>query len=439
MDAVVRSQDSWTTNPRFAAGTEGGDSFFNIGLEEGNILGYGKSVSVDYGRNGGKTSTSYSYGDPRFLGTRMALNGGYSQGSSGDAASASLTSPFYSLDSTRASAVSGQRSVSEQILHRDAAEFTRFRMRRRATEASLGARLKEDKWFVQRGEAGWYYDRVQFETLNETTAGTLPSNREMSGPTVGYSWVLPDYIKENYIDRMERIEDFNLGNEFSTRAGWMGERTGSDRDRLIFNISNQQGIRFAPGRFAIGRVGVSGRTAGGRWENTLASADLNFFWKTNWRGNHTLVGHMEGAAGRNLDLNHLVVLGGNSGLRGYKNNSFVGGQAVLVNFEDRFFFEGEWFHLMRLGAAVFVDSGIVADAGAGMTLRSIKSDIGAGLRAASTRSRGGGVGRIDVAYALNRGPGGGSRWVISITGGQAFSLFNSAARGVEPSPPSRLN
>jgi len=51
----------------------------------------------------------------------------------------------------------------------------------------------------------------------------------------------------------------------------------------------------------------------------------------------------------------------------------------------------------------------------------------------------GSVARFDIAYALNRGPGTGSRWVVSIKGGQAFSLFNSAARGVDPSPPSRLN
>ncbi len=94
---------------------------------------------------------------------------------------------------------------------------------------------------------------------------------------------------------------------------------------------------------------------------------------------------------------------------------------------------------MRLGAAVFVDSGLVGAEGTSMTLRNLKSDVGAGLRAASTRSRSGGVARIDVAYALNRGPGGGSRWVISIKGGQAFNLFNSAARGVNQSPPSRLN
>ncbi len=439
VDAVVRSQDSWTTNPRFAAGTEGGESFFGLGLEEGNILGYGKSLAFDYGRTGGKTSSSLGYSDPRFMGTRMALNGGYSRGTVGDAGAVSLTSPFYALDSERASAVAWQRAVAEKIVYREAAEFSRFRTRRRIAEASLGRRLEADRVFVQRVEAGWYADRAQYEPLPETTPGTLPPDRELSGPTVGYSWVQPDYIKETYIDKMERVEDFNLGNELSARGGWMSGKSGSDRDRSIFNASDQQGVRFAPGRFAIGRVGLMGRTVAGKWENALVSTDLNVFWKTNWRGDHTLVGHAEGAFGRFLDRDSSIVLGGATGLRGYKNNSFVGGQVVLVNFEDRFFFQGEWFHLVRLGAAVFVDSGIIGDEGQRLAMRNIKSDVGAGLRLASTRSRSGGVARIDLAYALNHGPGGGSRWVFSIKGGQAFSLFNSATRGVDPSPASRLN
>jgi len=443
VDAVVRTQDSWTTNPRFAAGTEGGESFFGLGLEEGNILGYGKSLAFDYGRTGNKTASSYSYGDPRFMGTRMALDGRYSRGNVGDSGAASLTSPFYALDSPRASAVSWQRSVAEHTVYRDAEEYTEFRVKRRVVEGSLGRRLDADQIFVQRVEAGWYSDRAQYENMDGvvpgTVRGTLPDNRELSGPTIGYSWVQPDYIKESYIDRMERVEDFNLGNELSARAGFMSCKTGSDRDRVIFTASNQQGVGFAPGRFAIGRVALSGRTVAGRWENSLANADLNFFWKTNWRGDHTLVGHLEGAFGKFLDRDSAIALGGSTGLRGYKNNSFVGGQSVLVNFEDRFFFPGEFFHLVRMGAAVFVDSGVVGREGVDLTLRDIKSDVGLGLRAASTRSRSGGVGRIDVAYALNRGPGGGSRWVISIKGGQAFNLFNSAARGVDPSPPSRLN
>lgn len=439
IDAVVRSQDSWTTNPRFSAGTVGGESFFGLGVEEGNILGYGKSVAFDYGRTGKKTTSSWSYGDPRFLATRLALNGSYSRGTTGDSGAASLTQPFFSLDARNASDVEWRRTVSEKYIYRDAVEYSRIRQRRRVAEASLGRRLEADRVFVQRVEAGWYADRAQHEPIPETAPGTLTPDREMSGPTFGYSWVQPRYIKETNIDRMERVEDFNLGNELSARAGWMSSKAGSDRDRLVYNVSNQQGVRFGPGRFAIARAGLTGRSVRGRWDNALLSADLNFFWKTNFRGDHTFVGHAEGAIGRNLDRDGQVVLGGATGLRGYKNNSFTGGKSILVNFEDRFFFPGEYFHLLRLGAAVFVDTGIVADEGATPALRGIKSDIGAGLRLGSSRSRGGGVARVDLAYALNRGPGGGSRWVLSITGGQAFSLFNSSSRGVDPGPASAFS
>ncbi len=437
VDAVVQTQDSWTTNPRFSAGTEGGESFFGLGLEEGNILGYGKSAAFDYTRTGRKTTYSYSYGDPRFFGSRLALDGRYERSSTGDSGAASLTRPFYSLDSDNARAAAWKRTVDEVPLYQNGDEFSKFLERRRTAEASAGARLNASHDFVQRGEAGWYADRAQFEPLPETIAA-LPYDREMSGPTVGYSWVRARYIKENYIDRMERVEDFNLGNEFAVRGGWMGALTGSDRDRAIFNISNQQGMAFSPGRFAIARVAMTGRTVDGSVENGLATANLNVFWKTNWRGDHTLIGHVEGGFGRYLDGESYISLGGNTGLRGYKNNSFIGDKAVLLNFEDRFFFEGEWFHLMRLGAALFVDTGAIATENNALLLRNMKSDLGAGLRFASTRSRSGGVARIDLAYALNSGPGG-SRWVVSIKGGQAFNLFNSASAHVDPSPSSRLN
>ncbi|MBI3288976.1 MAG: hypothetical protein HYZ74_05610 [Elusimicrobia bacterium] len=438
VDAVVRTQDSWTTNPRFSAGTEGGESFFSLGLEEGNILGYGKSAAFDLSRNNGKTSSAYSYGDPRFLGSRLGLGGAYSRNSSGDTGAASLSRPYYSLDTPNALAMAWNRSVDDKNLYQDADLFSTFLERRRVAEASAGTRLKSDQLFVQRVEAGWYADRAQFEPGLKTAAGTLPPDRELSGPTAGYSWVQARYIKEDYIDRMERVEDFNLGNEFSVRGGWMGAKTGSDRDRVIFNVVDQQGISFAPGRFAIARVAFTGRALNGSVENGLATVNLNGFWKTNWRGDHTLVGHLEGATGRYLDREGYVALGGNTGLRGYKNNSFIGGKAILLNVEDRFFFSGEWFHLVRLGAALFVDSGVVAPEGSSLTLRGVKSDVGAGLRLASTRSRSGGVARVDIAYALNGGPGG-SRWILSIKGGQAFNLFSSASSRVDQSPPSRLN
>ena len=437
VNVFVHTQDAWTTNLRLSAATEGGESSYSFGFEENNLAGTGKRVTIDRGQTGGQSSTALGYGDPRFLGTRLNLNLGYARGTRGDTGQAFVTKPFFRLESTRAHSAIFTRSLTDGVVYEAGEEFSKHRESRRVVEASAGAKLNADRFFTQRVEAGWYSERLLYERLSETKPGFLPRDRELSGPTIGYAWVEPRYIKETYIDAMERVEDFNVGNQLATRLGWMGRAVGSDRDRLIYSFSDMQGWSLAPGRFVLGRVAAAGRVAGGKAENALLQAGASGFWKTGLIGDQTLVGHAEASKGRALDPQSQIVLGGGSGLRGYKNNSFVGGQAVLVNVEDRFFIPGEWLHLLRLGGAVFVDSGAVARERENLAWRAIKTDVGLGLRAAPTRSRGGTVVRVDVAYALNGGPGG-SRWVLSVRAGQAFSLFNSATRSIDAAPASRL-
>ena len=237
---------------------------------------------------------------------------------------------------------------------------------------------------------------------------------------------------------MERVEDYNMGNELRVFGGFMGKRTGSDRDRWIYNLTNQQGYRWAPGQFMLAQIGATGRTVGGGWDNSLLFANANLVWKTDWRYEQTWVSHFEMAVGRELDGENQIILGGENGLRGYKNNSFVGAKSILGNIENRFFFPREYFHLIKLGGTIFFDSGTVVPEGSGFSLTRAKSDVGFGLRIASTRSRSGGVFRIDVAYALDKGPAGG-RVVVAIRGGQSFDFFNSSARRVRQTQPSRLN
>ncbi len=435
-DLWVRTQDIWTLRLLLSVGTEGGESFFSLGASESNLLGYGKDVGFLYSQTGPKFRREFHYADPRFLGTRLRLSPSYSKTNRGDSIAADLARPFFSLETPYALGLGWSRSVDESGLFEEGAEVSKSLHRSRAVSAGLGLRLPEERFFTQRIEGGWHAERQEFSAIPETRAGTLPSSRELSGPTLGYSWIQPLYLKETYIDRMERVEDFNLGNELRLLAGAMGTGTGSDRERWIFNASDQQGLGLGSGRFALSQVGASGRVARGRWENALFFANLNLFWKTSWPLPQTWVAHLEGSSSRSLDGENQLVLGGSNGLRGYKNNSFVGGKAVLLNLENRFFIPGEYFHLLRFGGAVFFDSGAVVPEGSGISWRRFKSDVGAGLRLSSTRSRSGGVLRFDLAYALNPGPG--SRWVISIRGQQAFQIFNSATSRVRQSPGPRL-
>ena len=438
VDIRVRTQDSWTTIPNLSLGTEGGEHFFSYGLQENNLFGRNKAVSFLHSQKGADVRNDLRYTDPRLLGTRLRLSALLAKTHYGESTGADLAQPFYSIDAPLAYGVGWTRLNDENTIYQDGETYSQSLEHARSAMLSAGRRLGANDAFVQRVEAGWLYGKSRFDAETGTAPGALPAGRELSGPTLGYSWTQPRYIKETYIDRMERVEDYNLGNELSFLGGYAGKHLSSDRDRWLFNVTDQQGLSLGPGRFALAQVGAAGRAAGGDWENALLYTNLDLFWKSERPLLNTWVAHLEGATVRRMDRENQVALGGDTGLRGYKNNAFTGAQAVLFNVENRFFFPGEHLHLVRLGGALFFDTGAVAQEGAGLSLRSFKSDVGAGLRLASTRSRSGGVLRVDLAYALDQGPGP-SRWVVSVRGGQAFTIFNSATRRLRRPPVSRLN
>ena len=438
VDLAVRTQDSWTTIPNLSIGTEGGQSFFSYGIQENNLFGYNKSVSFLHSQNGPDVRNDLRYTDPRLAGTRLRLSALEATTGHGDSTGLDLARPFYALDTPYAYGMGWTRFNDEDTLYQNAQTCSQFLEYTRTTVLSAGHRLGSGEVLTQRLEAGWLYSKSRFTSESGTLPGALPSDRELSGPILGYSWTQPRYSKETYIDRMERVEDYNLGNELSFLGGYAGTHLGSDRDRWLFNVTDQQGLSLGEGRFALAQVGAAGRAAGEEWENALLFTNLDLFWKNERPFLNTWVAHLEGATVRRMDQENQVVLGGATGLRGYENNAFTGAKAVLANVENRFFAPGEYLHLVRVGGAVFFDSGAVAPEGAGLSLRSFKSDVGAGLRLASTRSRSGGVVRVDLAYALDQGPGP-TRWVLSVRGGQAFSIFNSATRRLRRPPTSRLN
>jgi hypothetical protein len=438
IDVLAKTQDSWTTIPNLFAGTEGGQNFFGYGLQENNLFGYNKSISFLHSQNGPTVRNDLRFTDPRVLGTRLRLSTLLADTGYGNSEGADLARPFYALDTPYAYGTGWEHFNDQDMVYQSGQTYSQFLEYDQTAMVSAGHRLGDSEAIVQRLETGWLYTKSRFASESATLPGTLPVDRTISGPTLGYSWTVPRYVKETDIDRMERVEDYDLGNELSFLGGYSTTGLGANRDRWVFNALDQQGLEFGDGRFAMAQVGAAGRVAGGDWDNALFFTNLDVFWKSERPFLNTWAAHLEGATGRRMDLEDQVILGGNTGLRGYEDYAFTGAKAVLANVENRFFFPGEYFHLVRWGGAVFFDSGAVAPGGTGLTFSRFDSDVGMGLRAASTRSTSGGVLRLDLAYALDRGPGP-SRWVVSIRAGQAFSIFNSATQRVRRPPTSRLD
>ncbi|HBL18641.1 MAG TPA: hypothetical protein DD417_18250 [Elusimicrobia bacterium] len=422
---IVRTQDSWTLQPQAGFGTEGGDRFILYGIRERNILGTGKSVSLFHTERPSEHRNELRYGDPRLGGTRERMTVQLADTSRGDEIGLHLNRPFFALDTAHANDLLFARINQEETLYQNAEETTRFDQDFRTLHAAGAVRLPSWDGFVQRLSLGARFERSRFAATSETAPGSLPPDRNLSGPVLGYSWVQARFLKEINIDRMQRVEDFNLGNELTLSGGPLLRSWGSDRDRFAFSAMDQQGLALGPGRFVLAQAGLEGRTAGGSPENVLFFANCNLFWKTGWPLPQTWVSHLEYNTSRRLDRERQLILGGDTGLRGYRNNSFTGGRSLLLNFEDRVFWDRDLLHVIYLGGVLFLDTGSMA--GEGGDFRRLKTDIGAGLRISPSRSAAGGVLRLDVAYALDRGPGG-ARWVVTLLGGQAFSLTGSVNR-----------
>ncbi len=111
---------------------------------------------------------------------------------------------------------------------------------------------------------------------------------------------------------------------------------------------------------------------------------------------------LDASWGEDLDLDNLVDLGGDTGLRGYPLRYQTGDSRILLTAEQRFFSDWYPFRLVRVGGAVFADIGRTwGDNPAGGPSLGWLKNVGLGLRLGATRSSGRDVVHIDLAFPLD--------------------------------------
>ena len=97
---------------------------------------------------------------------------------------------------------------------------------------------------------------------------------------------------------------------------------------------------------------------------------------------------LEADATHRLDPENQLLLGGDSGLRGYPLRYQDGDHRVLFSLEQRVFTNWYPFRLFHVGGAIFFDAGRVwsNDPSKSAQIQGLLKDIGFGLRLGSSRS-----------------------------------------------------
>lgn len=446
-DVVVQVQDTWTLLPLINYSSGSGNERRSIGAAESNVAGYGKRLEFLYDENDGRTQLQGVWDDPRVWGTQNQFTAGYFDRSDGYRSLVAFGRPYRSLLDKNSWFVTADNSDTVGRLFENGDERFIYGQTRDEVEILYSpARIDLDRT-VHRFIAGYNYAAFDFE---EATAddfedtevdpdsvshdpALLAHDRRFTGPLVGYRRIVPDFVALDYIDRFERVEDFNLGNDFSIQLGMAPEMLGSLDDALLFSLNDSDGIRLGRASFIRGEAGLATRYSSGSVEDSLMRAELKYFNNIGPKfvgerfiGNHTIASQIVFEYGDDLDNDRELLLGGDNGLRGYDAKTFTGDKRLLFNVEDRFHIADNVFKLISLGGAVFFDAGGVTDQSAGHLLSdNIYSDVGVGLRLGFPRSSGGKVFRIDFAFPLREGPDGSGRLELRVLfkGGQLFDGF----------------
>jgi outer membrane translocation and assembly module TamA len=401
VDIEVRTHDVWTASPGVSFGRAGGANRSTIEFEDQNLFGYGKHVSVGYARDAADSSLRFRWRDPNVFGSRWIDDLQYEQRDRGQRWSVNLERPFYSLATPWGAGIAATQD--ERIVHRYrlGEKADDYLTRHDSIDLHGGRAWGAGGAWARRWLAGLRVDRSEFLATDATGSASLPMARKLAYPYVRFEWLEDDFAVGRNLDQIGRSEDLQFGRQFGIELGLAGRGAGSDRSAALLNLQASRGLRLAGEQqlFLSASGGVRLEDQGAR--DMLLSLGARYYRRTSPKT--MLFVRLSADAGRALDGDHALSLGGDNGLRGYPLQYQQGTARALLTVEGRLFTDWYPFRLAHVGAAAFVDVGRTwgrdaFGAGSAGTL----SDVGLGLRFGNSRSALGSVLHLDVAMPLNR-------------------------------------
>ena len=445
----VQVQETWTLIPEVSYSSSNGSKHQAIGVSESDIFGVGKRLEILNRKVDNRRTLETVWEDPRFMGTKTRILGAHFQRDDGDNTLFVFGQPYRTLADKQSWDVDGEVGNLIGRLYKNGDERYIYRLKSNNFNAAYSIAQGDPKQLVTRYSLGISQIDEQFKqasisdfdilNLNPKVVSNkleeLPDNRKFLGPTIGFQSIQPDYISMNYIDRFDRVEDYNLGNESLFSVFLAPETIGSTRNALLINGNRSFGYKFSNNSFSRIEGGISSRVEKNSADNSILRGEAKFFnvigsyYINNiFLGKHTFASSLSFDYGNDLDNDREFLLGGDNGIRGYKAKGLSGDKRLVFNIEDRIHMAEDVFKIFSIGSAVFMDIGASTnDPFNRLFGNDVYSDVGVGLRVGFPRSSGGGILRFDIAFPLRDSDDGTKSFTPRIVIG-AGQLFSSRVR-----------
>ncbi len=401
VDIEVQTRDTWTLDPGFSAGRSGGANSSGIKLVEYNLLGSGVTVSYGRSKNVDRTSNDFTFSNERAFGGWTSLSYAHSSNSDGKRDAGSVAHPFYSLDTPWAAGVSAARDDRIDSVYNGGVIASQYRHRSSQAEAYGGwSNGRVDGW-VLRTSLGALQQQDTYAAVPGLVApAQLPADEKVVAPFVQIEVIEDRFEKAQNRNLIERSEFFALGFASTVKLGPATTGLGSSRDAWLYSGSVSQGFGPFPRHTLLASAAISGQYAGSGVQRQSLGARSQYFLRQSpsWLFYASLNGDMltkPGAA-------DALLLGGDSGLRGYPLRYQSGTRRALFTLEERLYTDLYFFQLFRIGAAAFFDMG---RAWGGINTNTENPgwlrNAGVGLRIFNTRAAFSNVLHVDIAAPID--------------------------------------
>jgi hypothetical protein len=421
IDVTVETRDIWTTRPTVQFRKDGRVVTWSLGLSEANVLGLGKGVGLEVGHGEIKPYYGGWYRDPQFTPLELLLYGAIFDGDDLWSRSLLVEKPFEQASTPWALRVwaSGYRGVI--VDHRGGLDGPEWHSDQWLVTASGGVRMwGRPHTAVRLGPAAYllsegYRPPPEDPGASGRYGGPLAARDvRMIGGELDFS--CERFSQRASINAFHLREDFDLGTRVQLRAGYSARRWGAARDGYVVLGEGYQGLSLGRRQFMLGTFLGEGQWIDGRVEDLRLVAAAYFYRNLDRR--QTLAAAIRHGSSVRTPPQAVYTLGAITGLRGFESYSVWGERMLLANLEDRVLLVQDLLGLVSVGVTLFTDCGLAWSAGRSEEARP-RADVGMGLRLLGSRSSGGLVTRIDVAFpALGAEEGAGA--VLSIGAGQVF-------------------
>jgi hemolysin activation/secretion protein len=231
----------------------------------------------------------------------------------------------------------------------------------------------------------------------------LPADQKLVAPFVRHELIEDRFQRELNRDLIGRPEFFALGLHSTLQLGRASTGLGSSRNAWLYSASISRGFEPTSDHMLIATARLNGQRVEGHTQRQRLGVQAQSYLR---HGEHRLF-----YAAMSADMltrpnpEDLLLLGGDSGLRGYPLRYQSGTRRALFTVEERFYTDLYLWQLFRIGGAAYVDAGRAWGGQDFGNLNTINpgwlANAGVGLRIVSARAAFSNVLHVDVAFPLN--------------------------------------